>query len=329
MAHLDYNNYKVAWIAPLEIEARAAMCMLDVQHTGRFPVRVGHDYNFIAGRMCGHNVVIGTFPLGKEYGIASAAALASQMKLLFPKLWFTLLVGVAAGLPSLKRDIRLGDVLVALSDGEVPAIVPYGLGKETSEGLNLIRGGRSQNQTQTIVGSAVGRIKVSDPEGLINGFLDHFKAMQDERHSNGDFKDPGQPQDELIGTNTIGERVVVPREPRPNNAARTKVWYGPLGSGDKLMKNAEKRDALRDQYSIIGLEMEAAGIMNRLAVGVIRGVCDYGDEQKKKEWQPYAAAMAAAYAKEVLKEISVVESDSDLHIRKITIVPSIYGRATH
>jgi len=41
--------------------------------------------------------------------------------------------------------------------------------------------------------------------------------------------------------------------------------------------------------------MEAAGTMNRIPVGVIRGVCDYGDEHKNKEWQPYAAAMAGAY----------------------------------
>ena len=43
--------------------------------------------------------------------------------------------------------------------------------------------------------------------------------------------------------------------------------------------------------------------MNRIPVGVIRGVCDYGDLRKNKEWQPYAAAMAAAYAKAVLKKI--------------------------
>jgi nucleoside phosphorylase len=49
--------------------------------------------------------------------------------------------------------------------------------------------------------------------------------------------------------------------------------------------------------------MEAAGTMNRIPVGVIRGVCDYGDEHENKEWQPYAAAMAAAYAKAVLHEI--------------------------
>jgi len=49
--------------------------------------------------------------------------------------------------------------------------------------------------------------------------------------------------------------------------------------------------------------MEAAGTMNRIPVGVIRGVCDYGDQYKNKEWQPYAAAMAGAYSKAVLNEI--------------------------
>jgi nucleoside phosphorylase len=81
------------------------------------------------------------------------------------------------------------------------------------------------------------------------------------------------------------------------------VWYGPIGSGDKLIKNARKRNELRDKHNVIGLEMEAAGTMSRIPVGVIRGVCDYGDEHKNKEWQPYAAAMAAAYAKVVLHEI--------------------------
>ncbi len=69
------------------------------------------------------------------------------------------------------------------------------------------------------------------------------------------------------------------------------------------MKNAQKRNELRDRYNVIGLEMEAAGTMDCIPVGVIRGVCDYGDEHKNKEWQPYAAAMAAAYAKAILCEI--------------------------
>jgi hypothetical protein len=81
------------------------------------------------------------------------------------------------------------------------------------------------------------------------------------------------------------------------------VWYGPIGSGEKLLKDAQNRNELRDRYGVIGLEMEAAGTMNCIPFGVIRGVCDYRDEHKNKECQPYAAAMAAAYAKAVLHQI--------------------------
>jgi nucleoside phosphorylase len=70
------------------------------------------------------------------------------------------------------------------------------------------------------------------------------------------------------------------------------------------MKDAKRRDELRDKYNLIGLEMEAAGAMNVIPVGVIRGVCDYGDAQKNKKWQPYAAAMAASYAKALLSKIN-------------------------
>src|SRR5687767_11804630 len=109
---LDPKDYKVAWIAPLEIEAKAAIYLLDERHHGRFPVDRGDDYIFQAGAMGGHNVVIATLPAGQEYGTGSAAALASQVKKFFPNLWFGLLVGVAAGLPDLNRvparDIRLG-----------------------------------------------------------------------------------------------------------------------------------------------------------------------------------------------------------------------------
>jgi nucleoside phosphorylase len=60
---------------------------------------------------------------------------------------------------------------------------------------------------------------------------------------------------------------------------------------------------LRDKYDLIGLEMEAAGIVNTLPTGVIRGVCDYGDGQENKDWQLYAAAVAAVFAKGVLYTI--------------------------
>jgi nucleoside phosphorylase len=95
----------------------------------------------------------------------------------------------------------------------------------------------------------------------------------------------------------------IPREPR-DETERTRVWYGNIGSGNSMTRNARRRDELRDTYDLIGLEMEAAGIMNTLPTGVVRGVCDYGDGQKNKDWQPYAAAVAAVYAKGILSTIN-------------------------
>lgn len=41
-------------------------------------------------------------------------------------------------------------------------------------------------------------------------------------------------------------------------------------------------------------------MMDHFPCLVIRGICDYSDSHKNKEWQTYAAATAAAYARELL-----------------------------
>jgi len=322
--NLDFGHYTIAWIAPLEIEAQAAMYMLDHEHQGSFRINRGDDYVYTAGDINGHNVIIATFPAGHDYGVGSAAALASQVKKSFHNLWFGLLVGVAAGLPKLPgkpgelvehpRDIRLGDVLVGVGDGESAGLLSYGLGKETSDGFVLLHHG-TQAKTQTVVRSAIGNIKARTPKHG-NEFLRHYDGIKEQKHHSGTFEDPGQEKDELyltVDEQLVDEQsvdkqnglkdILVKRDVRPP-LERTKVWYGTIGSGDKLMKNAKKRNELRDKFNLIGLEMEAAGTMDTIPVGVIRGVCDYGDSRKNKEWQPYAAAMAAAYAKEVLYKIT-------------------------
>ncbi|EMT66140.1 hypothetical protein FOC4_g10006529 [Fusarium odoratissimum] len=270
MRELEATLYTIAWIAPLEIEAQAACHMLDNRHDGKFPISRGDDYVFLAGDINGHNIVIATLPPGQEYGTGSAAALASQIKKFFTNLWFGLLVGVAAGLPNLRKippiDIRLGNVLVGLSEGD-------------SAGL------------------------VAAP-GDTDVFLPFYERIKDKEHSRGTFADPGQEKDIFYDISDDGVDSPAQRMQRPTDR-RTRVWYGSIGSGEKLTKSTLKRNEIRDRYGVIGLEMEAAGTMNRIPVGVIRGVCDYADQHKNKEWQPYAAAMAAAYAKAVIYELGL------------------------
>ncbi|KAI7911451.1 hypothetical protein M0657_010955 [Pyricularia oryzae] len=266
----------------------AALHMMDCLHPDRFPMGRGDDYVFRAGECGGHNTVIATLPAGQEYGTGSAAALASQVKKFFPNLWFGLLVGVAAGLPNLTRDpprdIRLGDVLVALPDGESAGLVAYDLGKETAEsGFQLLRHGQVLATTETVIRSAIGNIKLDAPDDATY-CLEFYETIKTKEHGAPTFDDPGQEHDKLYTTGEDG--------------------------GEKL--DARKRDQLRDAYDLIGLEMEAAGTMNRIPVGVIRGVCDYGDLHKNKRWQPYAAAMAAAYAKVVLGAIPPKASSASI-----------------
>jgi hypothetical protein len=46
--------------------------------------------------------------------------------------------------------------------------------------------------------------------------------------------------------------------------------------------------------------MEAAGVFDEYPGVVVRGICDYADSHKNKGWQNYAAATAAACAKQLL-----------------------------
>ena len=69
------------------------------------------------------------------------------------------------------------------------------------------------------------------------------------------------------------------------------------------MKDALLRDKFVKENNILCFEMEAAGLMNQFPCLVIRGICDYSDTHKNKEWQGYAAMAAAAYTKDLLHRI--------------------------
>lgn len=83
------------------------------------------------------------------------------------------------------------------------------------------------------------------------------------------------------------------------------IHFGSIASGDQVMKSGEDRDRIAISENIIAFEMEAAGVWDVVSCClVIKGVCDYADSHKNKEWQKYAAATAAACTKAFLLEWS-------------------------
>lgn len=83
------------------------------------------------------------------------------------------------------------------------------------------------------------------------------------------------------------------------------------------MKDALARDALVAKKGVLCFEMEAAGLMNHFPGLVIRGICDYSDSHKNKEWQGYAAMTAAAYAKDLLHRIAPTQVEAERRLSEI------------
>lgn len=57
--------------------------------------------------------------------------------------------------------------------------------------------------------------------------------------------------------------------------------------------------------------------MNHFPCLVIRGICDYSDTHKNKEWQGYAAMTAAALAKDLLSQISPRKIEAEARISDV------------
>ena len=91
------------------------------------------------------------------------------------------------------------------------------------------------------------------------------------------------------------------------------VFYGLIASGNQVIKDATFRDSLNKNLDgqVLCVEMEAAGLMNNFPCIVIRGICDYADSHKNKEWQEHAAAVAAAFGKELLEYVQPNDFDGE------------------
>ena len=91
----------------------------------------------------------------------------------------------------------------------------------------------------------------------------------------------------------------------PRAANDVVVHYGLIASGNQVVKDAMVRNQINKSLEgrALCIEMEAAGLMDNFPCMVIRGICDYTDSHKNDRWQKHAAAVAAAFARELLSYV--------------------------
>lgn len=333
------NEYTVGWVCALPKEQTAATAMLDQRHPD-LPNPPKDDNAYTLGSIGLHNIVIACLPQGK-YGTNSAATVATRMASTFPSIRLGFMVGIGGGIPP---NVRLGDVVVSSPDNGFPGVVQWDFGKAENNG-KLVQTGALNNPPTALL-TAVSKLRTKHdlkgpriPEylcdlatkyprlalryarptgigkpvshnshrgwftwhGILSALLDAFLAFV--WYSFGVWtliSGHGSPRNESTLRATV-EGSQMQRED-------VSIHFGLIASGNRVIKDARLRDSINDQFGghVLCVEMEAAGLMDNFPCLVIRGICDYADSAKNKEWQEYAAAVAVAYAKEI---ISIVPLD--------------------
>ncbi|KAL6837604.1 hypothetical protein V8C40DRAFT_230380 [Trichoderma camerunense] len=318
------NDYTIGWICALSTEQIAAEEFLDKEHQAPDDIPPTDSNHYTLGSIGKHNIAIAVLPDG-EYGIASAANVATNLLRSFPNTRIGLLVGIGGGAPSEKHDIRLGDVVVSAASANGGGVFQYDFGK-TIQGENFQTTG-FLNMPPTVLRTAISSLRTQHKrkghqlEEEIDNVLKKNKRLRRE------FGRPQADNDRLFRPDVVhnpGDCALTCAQDESNLIMRRKriedeednlaIHYGLIASANQLMKDASIRDKLSTEKDVLCFEMEAAGLVNHFPCLVIRGICDYSDSHKNKEWQGYAAMTAAAYAKDLIRQLhpSKVEAEQRL-----------------
>lgn len=286
--------------------------VLDNRHQKAQHLNAEDENNYHFGDINGHNVVIACLGPGQP-GKLSAQRLVRPLKQSFPNMKLCLFVGIGGGIPRIPRptdprmDVHLGDVVVGWAEQtNVPSIVQYDRVEYLPNGQYRSIGSVEKPSRQLV--QALGHI-LSDQELGETVYDEHLTRLPD------GYQHPGLDKDVLFeatydhdldrnppNCNDCYTTQHVKREPRVTTSM---VFHqGTILSGDLVMEDPKRRDQLSTRFhNAICFEMEAAGVMEDAHCLVIRGISDYADTHKNPLWQRYAAATAAAFAREILHKI--------------------------
>ncbi|KAK5991131.1 hypothetical protein PT974_09409 [Cladobotryum mycophilum] len=330
----DRSEFEVAIICALPREYNAFARLFDQvwDEDDDSLGRADSDPNYYTiGSVGRHAVVLFVLP---GMGTNNAAAAVASLRSSFGGIKLALLVGICGGIPKINGvETMLGDVVISKN------IVQYDYGRLYPghfEVRNTVVDSLSKGTTG--IRSLIATLETElAREKLQDKAVVHLRRLQQpkkaRRQQGANYKYPGIDKDKLFppeylhihrskcqlcGTTPPGhchsaakascadlecnDSHLVQREGLLGDEEFTPaIFVGGIGSGNAVMRSGEDRDRFAAQHELIAFEMEGAGAWEQLPCLVIKGVCDYADSHKNKEWQDFAAATAASVARAVLE----------------------------
>ncbi|KID94958.1 Pfs, NACHT and Ankyrin domain protein, partial [Metarhizium majus ARSEF 297] len=314
------SDYLVGWICATWTEYLAAQAALDEEHEQPELLSPNDSNDYTLGIIGDYNVAIACSPYS-EYKRASAATVATNMLQSFPNIRMGLLVGIGGGVPSRQHDIRLGDIVVGIPRDGQGSVFQY----DFDETVNT----RAFRKTQFLSPLPFSVLKEVTSFRAQQEYKQYtIKEIKEDILRNSPtlqriYKMPNLDADLLLVPEV--SHILTPagfynRSNLRRSQNTPTVHYGVIASAKQPITDAALRDALAAQRNVLCFDTEAADFQNPFPYLVIRGICDYSDSHRGKEWEGYAVVAATAYAKVLFGRIISHSSRLETWTRLIDIL---------
>lgn len=215
------------------------------------------------------------------------------MLISFPGITTPLSVGTAGAVPGVEA-VYFGDIVVS------EHIVEH----------DIIASERTEIHTRpkVAVQKAVSGLRASYAtswarvKAIIDDVLTHKPGM-------GTSKRPTEDSLRSHGHESRNENRFAGENPRPSNTAT--IHHGSMASG-LLHGSSAETTMMSEAFGLLCFDIKLSKLTNDCGCLVIRGVCDFENPPKVTDWKPYAALVAAAYAKMLIQEIPESELRANL-----------------
>ncbi|KAF4438562.1 MTA SAH nucleosidase [Fusarium acutatum] len=195
-------------------------------------------------------------------------------------------------------DIRLGDIVIS------DTIVLYDFGHQTDEAFVRKETCHSDLVPKEILNLLESLQTALGKRRLMKGSVTDFEELKETAARLGQHGRYERPETRIVSAPGSMLQPLALRGQEVDQAIDIRaptIHFGRMASGDTVMVSTQHRDRIVTAEKIIAFEMEGAGIWQELPCIIVKGVSDFADCEKTKEWQDYAAAMAAATSKAILK----------------------------
>ncbi|EEZ98475.1 hypothetical protein TcasGA2_TC000967 [Tribolium castaneum] len=308
----------IAIITAQYCEKLAVDAMIENKETFVRYTTVGESNVYTLGNIGAHRIVCTKLPSVGHTREAMTAAGNTTTRLLgtFQKVDYVFLVGVGGGVPhytDYNKHVRLGDVVISHPVDNKDVYVYCETAKVSDKGYDFeVKHYRPNNFILQDISS---QLKSSDSgdNGTVSPWAKYLKDGLNILSSQieTDFNPPSVETDKLYMT--IGERDLIEVAhpvPQDKNIKRQegcpRIHLSTIASGRLIVRDDRLRQKFASEMGALAFDCEFDAVIESVLGNckdsfiIIRGISDYKDGTRRKEWQPYASLAAASVMKSII-----------------------------